>query len=237
MKSSLLPFESLFNSPLVSDLKNFRLDKLNIPVSLKSQFRSDLGIQTVSQFMNTFHPVNPPLIGFGPKLLQAVCQEITILSEIGRTRYLAEVSLETKTFSQLTKVISKCLPPREGLIFDHRLCPLDSDFRSLQQLGNQLRLSRERVRQIENDFIHQFSRGPLRDFGSIIHRKTIECFTPPSQLISFEALLHYPFFAGIAWDRSSTPVPFFFLEKVFPLTFTLIHDFVKLKEPFRFSSK
>ena len=212
-------YEVVATSKLQDDVLDFPIRKLNAPMSLTSRLRFDLGLSTVSQFISAFKSGNPSRIGFGPKLLQSVWKEIHSLTTIGSARYLKEVSFEHRTFLQLIHIIRGQLPPRECLIFDHRLLPRTSQPSTLQGLGTQLRLTRERVRQVETLLIREFHTGTFRDFGSIIQRNTLACFKPTDIRLSFHQLLANPFFNGVQIDQSATPTPILFLAKVFPSTF------------------
>lgn len=214
-------YEAVASSKLQDDGLDFPIRKLNAPLSVTSRLRLELGLLTVSQFISAFKPGTPPRIGFGPKLLQPLWREIHSLASIGSARYLKEVSFEHRTFLQLIHIVRKQLPPREGLIFDHRLFPRNGQPSTLQKLGTQLRLTRERIRQVEKLLIQEFHTGTLRDFGFIIQRNSLACFKPIDIPLPFHALLANPFFSDVQINQSSTPTPILFLSKVFPSTFVV----------------
>jgi hypothetical protein len=215
---------------LPHDVLAFEFGNLNLSTPIRSHIGLQLGIRTVSDFLLAYENGKLSRPYFGTVAIEQVYEEIATLAEIGTGRYLAEISLETRTFVQLVQEIRNKLSAREQVIFDHRLCPLDRDIQTLEILGKRLDLTRERVRQIEKTLICRFQSGSLREFGWLVRRKVIALFAPCTTRLDFHTLLASPFFVGVRWTLSSTPAPFVFLDMVFYSTFNVGNDTISLNQ-------
>lgn len=222
--------ETLRMSDLSPEVLDFDFEKLNLSTLFKSHIRTQLSISKVSDFLQAYERGKLSRPYFGSAAIEQVYAEIATLAEIGGQRYLAEVSLECRSFLQLVDVIKSKLPPREQVIFDHRFCPLNCKLITLEALGHKLDLTRERVRQIEKTLVKQLQSGSLREVGWLVRRKVIALFGPSTRRLDFQSLLAKDFFAGIGCTASTTPAPFVFLDMVFYSTFIIDNSGVSLND-------
>lgn len=232
-KLSKLPateYKTLSKLEFTPDVLAFQFDKINMPTLFKSQLRGQFHIQTVSDFIGAFESGELSKRYVGSKIFSQVWPEIALLVERGTSTYLKEVSLDSRTFLEIVQIIKNKLSQREHLIFQHRLCPIQCEVLTRDELGKELGLTRERIRQIETRLVKQFQIGKLREIGWLIRRKTLEIFTPPVSQLGFHELLNSVFFAGVQWRDSSVPAPIVFLDRVFYPTFTIDKSSVSLNK-------
>jgi hypothetical protein len=222
--------ETIRASELPHEVLEFDFEMLNLSTLFKSHIRNQLGVRTVSSFLQAYESGKLSRPYFGGTAIEQAYREIATLEEIGSERYIKEVSLESRSFLQLIEAIRERLSPRERIIFDHRFCPLTDDLLTLEVLGRQLDLTRERVRQIEKALVKQLQSGLLRELGWLVRRKVIALFAPQIDRLDFHTLLDNSFFAGCPWTTTSTPAPFVFLDMVFYSTFSVDKSSVSLNE-------
>ncbi len=117
---------------------------------------------------------------------------------------------------------------RDQTIFDHRLCPITVGFFTLQQTGEQLDLTRERVRQLEKEIVKQFRKGSLREFGWMIHRKSIDILKSSLLQLTLGEFLRHDFLTGI--PPNDSPAPILFLDRIFDDTFRIDENYISLRE-------
>ena len=223
-------YDSLSKSQLPADVLEFAFDKLNVPILLKTQLRNEFGIQRVSHFIDAYETGKLSRPNLGTKTLEQIWAQVAVLANTGAGTYLKEISLDSRTFLEIIQLIREKLSSREQVIFDHRFCPLNVEFLTLEVLGKQLDLTRERIRQIEKGLVKGFQSGTLREFGWLIRRQTLELFEPSIQQLGFEALLNNTFFSGVPSNDPTMPAAFVFLDRVFYSTFTVKKDTVTINQ-------
>lgn len=223
-KSLSARYEALSRNSLLPDILSFPFHKLNITSLLRSQLRHEFDINTVVDFLDAFEAEKFSRPGWGTRTCELVLAEIATLDRLGAEKYLSDVSLDTRSFLEIIHLIRQRLPSRELVILDHRFFPADGQFVTLDVLGHRLKLTRERVRQLEKALVRSFQSGKLREMGWLIRRKTLELFKEGVQEMRFEALLVDRFFAGVPITNYKGFAAFVFLDRVFYSTFTVKDD-------------
>jgi hypothetical protein len=209
---------------LSGEIKDFPIDKLDLHFvkSIETRF----GIRTISEFIQaldigTISVANCPI-----KHLEIIHREVTKLSAQGTQTYFKEFSNDSLTFVEIISFLENKLNRRELLLFKTRLFPnLSKDFKTLEQVGRNLNVTRERARQIETILIKRLRRHKLL---FLIRIKTLSSLDWGTKIIKFEILLDNPFFKEVTVNSKGIPSAALLLSKVFPHYFKLTNKAIML---------
>ena len=224
-----LPPQSNFDFPLVPTIVfDLNLEDLNLPTITRNRLHKNFGICTISDFVKTNLNLKYSKPQFN-RIRPIVLNELSKLIKVGMTEYLQTISLNKQSFSTLIAICKPSLNPREAFIFDFRFYVDKEKSLTLEYIGQELGITRERVRQLENILIKYFQNNRFREYGWLIRRKCIDILQTTNQPLPYESFLKNPFFTGYTYENSSFPAPINFLSKVFYSTFDFSENSISIK--------
>ncbi len=228
-KLSVPILEKMHKQDFQNDTLKFQIDKLNLPIILKLRLYNQFGALTIGEFLDGLEKEKLPKKIVGLNALRLIGHELTILESVGSQRYLAEYSLEEKSFLNLIEISKERMNWIEKVVFDTRFLTIENDIPSLAEIARNVNVSIEGVWRVEKKLIKRFQNGNLKEIGSMIRRRTIEVFKSTHLVLSFESFLSDGFFTGITPSEAPLPPPINFLDKVFHATFNIGRKGISLR--------
>ncbi|MBU0519667.1 hypothetical protein KJ564_12115, partial [bacterium] len=171
----------------------FPFKHLSLPVALKTDLLNNLDIDTVSDFVQEC--INGKLSTLSIRDIIAIWQEVILLIENGCVCYTKDISVEPDDFLELIERLRYSLNDREKYVFDHRIFPYRNELESLEEVGEQFNLTRERVRQIEKKTIKNIRLGKHRKYYWLVRRKILDTFQADSDFLKYDELFETDFFS------------------------------------------